>query len=64
MPDVIIATVREICRDTRMPAKSTAIAARCYMSRTTVWRRLKELIDAGQIERVGERRGYRPASMN
>lgn len=64
MQDVIIATVRAIYRDTRWPVQSTAVAVRCCVSTRTAQRWLKELEEARQINRVGQRRGWLPANMN
>lgn len=57
----LIEALRAIHRDTYAPAKSKALAQRCYMSERNMRYKLVELEQLGAVRRVGQRGGWLPA---
>lgn len=54
----VIDTIREIYRNTYSPAKTVAIAQRCYLSPRHMRRKLVELEKIGAVKRVGYQSGW------
>ena len=59
---IILDTIAEIHRSTYAPARTVAIAQRCYFSERTARYQLVALERAGLVRRVGARCGWLPVA--